>query len=573
MRGSRGLTLIELAIVIIIIGILLGIGAGVVGTLIKRVKYSESKDVVRAAVEGIKGYANSSGRLPSNESELLGAIKSPTDAYGKKLLYIYDANLDNNSNAICTSLGTNLTVRVGCTDADCTSYSSEVTNVAFIVVSGDGNYNIQTGAVSGTLNTVSATSVYIKVASSAVAVGVHEYGVQTDKFPDDLTRTEGYDDIVQWVTLNELKTDINCPSLSVSITSPPNLPSVYEDTPYDYTLTADGGLNNKWGVVSGGTCDITNATQTFGTGGWLTLERDTGRLYGTADEDTSSAPGILSTCTATVNLSNVCVCADINDNNQCDAGEPYDQQDFSLLVKAQPVDLLSQNLPTAREDGSSNYSVKITPLGGSGSYTFSSSWDDVDSDGNPDYDHNSDGTADLEMCLDTNNDGLPDCSTAVNTASAPALIIHGTLPNNDPGVCQGELISFTISASSCSTSDVQGYSITIEDPDCLSGGSGGGGGSGSCSALTIYNDTGNTLCYSYDGSNTNFWTNNSPIVLPSGQTLYVHPVIFFGPFVFCSSNIICTDSFSTLLTVDTNNNCEIQLDGATSTSGCSYGDR
>ncbi len=507
MRRERGLTLIELAIVLIVLGILLGIGAGIVGVLIKRVKYNESKEIVNAAVEGIVGYANSAGKLPGTEPDLLGTIRSPKDSYGKSLLYIFDDSLDDSSTSVCETSGTNLSLRIGCSDINCTSYVSEINNVAFVVVSGNGNYNIQTGALTGSLNTVSSGQVYIRSVNTSTVIAIYDYGFNApgnDRFTDDFSRDEPYDDIVKWVTLKELQVALDCPSLSVSITSPVHLPVATEDEPYDYTLEAEGGMNNKWGVMSGGTCDISNSTLSFGNGNWLTLERDTGRLHGVANEE-NNAPGVLSACTAYVEDTNndtyidqpLCVCADINNNNQCDTGEPYDQHSFSLLVKAKPVDLLSQNLPTAREDGTSSYFVKITPLGGSGSYSFSLSsfsppWDDVDGDGNPDYDHNGDNVADLEMCLDTNDDGTPDCSTPVNTGTAPALIIHGTLPNNDPGTCQGELISFTISASSCSTSDTQGYSITIEDPDCLSGG--GGGGGSTCvpgSPITVNNVGGN----------------------------------------------------------------------------------
>jgi len=75
MRRERGLTLIELAIVLIVLGILLGIGAGIIGVLIKRVKYNESKEIVSAAVEGIIGYVISTGELPGNESEILKTVR------------------------------------------------------------------------------------------------------------------------------------------------------------------------------------------------------------------------------------------------------------------------------------------------------------------------------------------------------------------------------------------------------------------------------------------------------------------------------------------------------------------
>ena len=218
MRREKGLTLIELAIVLIVLGILLGIGAGIIGVLIKRVKYNESKEIVNAAVEGIIGYVINSGRLPNSENALRSTVRSVRDSYGKPLLYIYSSNLDDSSTAICNASSTNLVLRVGCSNENCTSYEQEINNVAFIVVSGDGNYNIQTGVVSGTaLLTVSSTNVYIRRTSDnltdTTTVGVYTYGFNSannDKFTDDLSRAEPYDDIVKWVSLNELKPKAGC---------------------------------------------------------------------------------------------------------------------------------------------------------------------------------------------------------------------------------------------------------------------------------------------------------------------------------------------------------------------------
>ena len=57
MRKSGGLTLIELAIVLVVIGILLGLGAGLISVLIKRLLYNESQEIVDAGVHALIGYA------------------------------------------------------------------------------------------------------------------------------------------------------------------------------------------------------------------------------------------------------------------------------------------------------------------------------------------------------------------------------------------------------------------------------------------------------------------------------------------------------------------------------------
>ncbi len=205
---ERGLTLIELAIVLVVIGVLLGLGASVIGVLIKRNKYVESREIVSANLEGIVGYAIANSRLPSSETELTGSIRSARDSYGKYTMYVYSGNLDDSSGVICSATSTNITLRIGCADTACTSYEQEVPNVAFLVVSGDGNYNIQTWHSS--LTSVSSGTVVIGRADTAVTLHVYSYGLSVDDYTGDVNRSEPYDDIVKWVSLYELKPKAGC---------------------------------------------------------------------------------------------------------------------------------------------------------------------------------------------------------------------------------------------------------------------------------------------------------------------------------------------------------------------------
>ena len=64
LNGSHGFTLIELAIVLVIVGLLLGMGAGMVGTLTKRAKLYENRNIIDAAVESLISYSASNNDLP-----------------------------------------------------------------------------------------------------------------------------------------------------------------------------------------------------------------------------------------------------------------------------------------------------------------------------------------------------------------------------------------------------------------------------------------------------------------------------------------------------------------------------
>ena len=327
MQREKGLTLIELAIVLIILGILLGIGAGIIGVLIKRVKYNESREIVNAAVEGIIGYATSSGRLPTN-TELSSAVRTLKDSYGKDLAYVYDQNLTTSSPyGFCGLNSTNITVKV-CPDTACSSPTQTINNVAFIIISGDGNYNNQTAGTQGV--------------NSATTVKVYEYGVNVDNYTGDINRTEPYDDIVKWVSLNELQTAQGCESLTV--TSPTTLPVAIEDSAYTYTLRAKGGRPPyTWsGTVGGG----------------LSLASD-GTISGTVNTNTSTTTGEVSGCSTQINFT-----ATVTDS----AGQSVSQS-FTIPVNAKPVEIVTNTLPDAYEGTA--YSANIYAVGGDGNYTFS----------------------------------------------------------------------------------------------------------------------------------------------------------------------------------------------------------
>jgi hypothetical protein len=161
---------------------------GVVSTIIK---LTESEENVLAAVESIKGYALKNKRLP-DLSNFTSVVRNPYDSWGKPLVYIYDANLARD---ICNATSTSLTIRY-CNDAACSSYI-DIRNVAFIVLSGGANYNIQTAGSQSV-----SSSTIIKVYKQEVG--------PVDNYPNDVNRPEPYDDIVNYVLLDQLKTEVAC---------------------------------------------------------------------------------------------------------------------------------------------------------------------------------------------------------------------------------------------------------------------------------------------------------------------------------------------------------------------------
>jgi prepilin-type N-terminal cleavage/methylation domain-containing protein len=131
---EKGFTLIELSMVLVIIGLLVGMGAGLMGPLTKKVKLSRTQDTVNDVYTAIIGYAAANKIIPP-DLQVLG-VKSK-DAYGRDLLYSAAGGITAGN--LCTTKGGYLKV-----NDDGTTKK----NVAFIVFSQGENVCNDTGTAS-----------------------------------------------------------------------------------------------------------------------------------------------------------------------------------------------------------------------------------------------------------------------------------------------------------------------------------------------------------------------------------------------------------------------------------------
>ncbi|WP_281951522.1 lectin-like domain-containing protein [Nitrosophilus kaiyonis] len=219
----KAFTLIELAIVLVIIGLLLGGGMGIFSMLVKRSKVIETKDNLQANIEAIISYATSNDKLP-NYSNYKNILKTEKDSWGKDFVYYADANLLND-NSICERKTTNLIIKK-CKDSTCSNVSQQIDNIAFVILSSGGNYNNQTS---------------LDTSSNPNVIKIYEPGVKVDDNSSDFSRVEDYDDIVGWVTLNELRVKIGCQGSQIKIVNN-ELPYGYVNSDYNATIFADGGV-------------------------------------------------------------------------------------------------------------------------------------------------------------------------------------------------------------------------------------------------------------------------------------------------------------------------------------------
>jgi prepilin-type N-terminal cleavage/methylation domain-containing protein len=205
-----GFTLVEVAIVLVIIGLLVGMGAGLMGPLTKRAKLHESRDTVKEVFNVIIGYTVANKMLPADLTVLSTKTK---DAYGKDVLY-YPAGAITAAD-LCTTQGTYLTVN---------DTGANKTNVAFVVFSQSENMCNQTGLASPF--TISDIGTSVACAGTGTMAG--------------------YDDIVMYQDIHFLREQI-CNSFRITTDS---LPIGTEELAYPSTSlqATDGTTPFIWSV-------------------------------------------------------------------------------------------------------------------------------------------------------------------------------------------------------------------------------------------------------------------------------------------------------------------------------------
>jgi len=226
LNDSTGFTLIELSIVLVIVGLLLGMGAGLVGTLTKRAKLFENRGIIDAAIESLISYAASNNDLP-DVATFSTVVRNPNDVWKKPIYYIVDDDLlDSTAGGICERKTTQLSLN-NCPSTGCGTPTNTIDNVAFIILSGSANFNNQTRGSSAV--------------TSAITVNHYTQSLELDDYNADMNRTEPYDDIVKWITLDELRIKAGCNASPIKIVNN-ELPYGFQGSTYSAKIFADGGV-------------------------------------------------------------------------------------------------------------------------------------------------------------------------------------------------------------------------------------------------------------------------------------------------------------------------------------------
>jgi len=301
---------VELAIVLVVLGLLIGIGAALIGPLTKQVRYRKTDEIIQNAKEAVIGFVLVNNRLPTaGPGGEIESITRTIDGWSDALVYAPAAGLTGAGTNLCCSSGPYLTVN----DRN----GTDVTNVAFIIYSTGEDHTDAT----------------------AVASPPPDYNIQT--------YSAAYDDRADFVTVDELRGKVSCNPLQVRSRL---LPEGIEDTSYSAQLEARGGCPpySNW-QISGGALP-----------GGLALAAASGAITGT-----------VSTYAGTSGTVNACppVAYGFQATVDDSSGTTSQAQSFILNVFPQPLEVTNSDLPSGIEGAA--YSATLFGRGGRDSYSWS----------------------------------------------------------------------------------------------------------------------------------------------------------------------------------------------------------
>lgn len=194
--NKNGFTLIELSIVLVILGLIVGTVAPLIMSMTKKNKLSSGRQTVITARDELKGDFVQNRILATN----LDNIGHTIDPWRNDLIYLPAPHLAGQD--LCTWLagGTDQTGLSVCLDGDCTNNKKE--NIAFVIASIGSNFNRQL-----------ETPVNSDGNGGDLDVRIYDYGTEIDRYttaPDLNDATDQFDDIVQYVSVDELTQLVSC---------------------------------------------------------------------------------------------------------------------------------------------------------------------------------------------------------------------------------------------------------------------------------------------------------------------------------------------------------------------------
>lgn len=202
--NKKGFTLIELSIVLVIIGLIVGTITPLIVSITKKNKITGGRQAVNTARDEIKGDFVQNRQLAVN----LDSIGHTSDPWKNDLVYIPAPNLSGQD--LCTWLagGTDQTGLAVCLNGDCTNEKKD--NIAFVIASIGSNFNRQF-----------ETPTNLDGNGTDLEIRIYDYGTEIDRYttaPDPNDGSQQFDDIVQYVAADELAQLVSCSVILVNQT-------------------------------------------------------------------------------------------------------------------------------------------------------------------------------------------------------------------------------------------------------------------------------------------------------------------------------------------------------------------
>lgn len=214
---KRAFTLVELAIVLMIVGLLIGGSFKLLKMQRYKEKTQEAKETVQTAKDAVIGNTLiNDNTLP--DKDFFKNNLSPIANNVHPLLYTYDTQLASNN--ICAFNSTKLSVKTP---------TKTISNVAFVIVSEGANGNMQTAVTDD--------------GSGNYSVTIYDYSQKKDDNTTPVNVVDNYDDIATWVTLAQLQKEAECSSKPLRFLND-SLPTATKGETYSATLYVENNITD-----------------------------------------------------------------------------------------------------------------------------------------------------------------------------------------------------------------------------------------------------------------------------------------------------------------------------------------